>query len=121
MKAIQLKRNIIDIPFQDDEGKTVLTLQFDRSDEHVKEFHELFSDLEGRVSKLEKNGNDWDESEKVIKEIADAMLGEGSYEKMYKLNPSVVIITQYLYMIALAIKEELESEDLKAVESKYLK
>jgi hypothetical protein len=49
------------------------------------------------------------------------MLGEGSYEKMYKLNPSVVIITQYLYMIALGIKEELESEDLKAVESKYLK
>lgn len=120
MKAIQLKKTVIDIPFEKD-GETVLTLHFDRSDAHVKQFYSLLDNLEKKVVSLEEKENlEWQDTEATIKEITDAMLGEGSFEEIYQLNPSLSIVTQYLYMIAIGIKEELEEEDLKAVESKYL-
>lgn len=122
MKVIQLKKNVIDVPFQNEDGNIVLTLQFDRSDAHVKEFYALFEGLEKKIKRLEKNQEEpsWDEAEVTIKEMSDGMLGQGSYDKMYELNPSVAIVAGYLYIIAIGIKEELEAEDLKAVEDKYL-
>ena len=120
MKTIQLDRTVIDIPFEQN-GEVVLTLHFDRSDENVKKFNKLQKELNTKMNQLEKRKDlPIEEANKVIKEIADGILGEGAFDAMYKLNPSTMIVAKYLYLIAIGIKEELEAEDFKAVEDKYL-
>lgn len=120
LKTIQLDKTVIDIPFEQD-GEVVLTLHFDRSDENVKKFNKLQKELNTKMNQLEKRKDlPIEEANKVIKDIADGILGEGAFDAMYKLNPSTMIVAKYLYLIAIGIKEELEAEDLKAVEDKYL-
>lgn len=120
MKAIQLDRTVIDIPFEQD-GEVVLMLHFDRSDENVKKFYELQEELQTKIDGLEKQKDaPLAEANKIIKKIADGILGDGAFDAMYKLNPSTMIVAKYLYLIAIGIKEELEAEDFKAVEDKYL-
>ena len=120
LKTIQLDKTVIDIPFEKD-GKVVLTLHFDRSDENVKKFYKLQEELQTKIDGLEKQKDaPLDEANKIIKQIADGILGDGAFDSMYKLNPSTMIVAKYLYLIAIGIKEELEAEDFKAVEDKYL-
>ncbi|HJF87146.1 MAG TPA: hypothetical protein K8V88_06885 [Companilactobacillus farciminis] len=125
MNVIKLRKNVIEIPFQDENGKEILKLQFDKSDEHVNQFQKDFNSFTKRFGGLENTTVDEDmepeEVKEIVKEFTDSMLGEGSFDAMYKLNPSTMIVTQYVYQIAIGIKEELEEEDLKAVEDKYLK
>ena len=118
MKAIQLKKTVLDIPFEEN-GKTVLTLHFDRSDDNRKRFYGLFKEMQGVIDNLSDDAS-VDEQISIVKRLADGILGDGAFDKMYNLNQSVLIVAQYLFQIAIGIKEELEAEDLKAVEDKYL-
>lgn len=122
MKAIQLRRNTLDIPFLDESGEAVLTLHFDRSDENIEKFRETFPKLEKKIAEAEKNDKEpsFEETRDFLKETTDSFLGDGSFDALYQLNPSLNIVSLYLYQIAIGIKEELEAEDLKAVEKKYL-
>lgn len=122
MKAIQLVTNTIEIPFEKD-GEVLFTLYFDRTDENKKRVQKSFKELEGKLNEFEKKGEDdtaLDEGISFVKGVANNLLGEGSFEKMYEVNPSFEIVAKYLYLIMIGIKEEFEEEDLKAVESKYL-
>lgn len=126
MKVIKLRKNLIDIPFENENGETILLLHFDRTDDNVKRLYESFETLQKKLAAfeaIEKEGKDpdFDEQKKFVKETCDSILGAGAFDKIYKLNPSVIIVASYLYQIAIGIKEELEEEDLKTVESKYLK
>lgn len=117
MKAIQLRKNLIEIPFQNDKGEVELTLYFDKSDENIKRLHKSINELNDLKDIKE---DDFDEAKKVIKKITDSIFGNGSFDKLYELNPSIQIIGVYLYQIAIGIKEEFEEEDLKDIERKYL-
>lgn len=122
MKAIQLVTNTIEIPFEKD-GEVLFTLYFDRTDENKKRLRKAFKKLEGKTEVFEKKGEEdtaLDEGISFVKDVANKLLGEGSFEKMYEINPSFEIVAKYLYLIMIGIKEEFEVEDLKAVESKYL-
>ena len=123
MKAIQLVTNTIDIPFEDEKGKILFTLHFDRTDENKKRLMKSFEDLDEKMKELTAKNEDGvtiDEGVAFLKDTADKLLGEGSFDKMYEVNPSFEIVAKYLYLIMIGIKEEFEEEDLKAVESKYL-
>lgn len=122
MRAIQLVTNTIEIPFEKD-GEVLFTLYFDRTDENKKRLQKSFKELEEKMNELEKKGEDdvtIDEGVAFLKDTADKLLGVGSFDKMYEVNPSFEIVAKYLYLIMIGIKEEFEEEDLKAVESKYL-
>lgn len=123
MRAIKLVTNTIDIPFEDEKGKVLFTLHFDRTDENKKRLMKSFEDLDEKMKELTAKKEDeitLDEGVAFLKETTDELLGEGSFEKMYEVNPSFDIVAKYLYLIMIGIKEEFEEEDLKAVESKYL-
>lgn len=122
MKAIQLVTNTIEIPFEKD-GEVLFTLYFDRTDENKKRLQKAFKKLEGKMEVFEKKVEEdtaLDEGISFVKDVANKLLGEGSFDKMYEVNPSFEIVAKYLYLIMIGIKEEFEEEDLKAVESKYL-
>lgn len=126
MKPILLKSNKIEIPFQDDNGNVVLTLWFDKGDEPLKRIEKEFD----KIKKTEETmkGEEFEtidaaleKGKESIKQAADSLFGAGSFEKLYELNPSIYVVADYVYQIAIGIKEELESETLNDVEQKYLK
>lgn len=121
MKAIKLVTTKIEIPFLDKDGKEALKLHFDRSDENVERLYTNFESLKERA---EEHQNSNEESlasmREFLKDTTDSMLGEGSFDLIYDLTPSLNIIAVYLYQIAIGIKEELESEQIEALEEKYL-
>ena len=117
MAVIKLRSNTIDIPVEDSNGKELMVLKFDRSDAKKKDFEKTFDKVMKIVEKAENITNA--QIEKVIKESMNVLFGEGTYEQFYTYNPSVDIVALYLYEAAIIIKEQLEQEDLKAIESKY--
>lgn len=123
MRAIKLVKNTIDIPFVDENDKVIYTLSFDRTDENTKKLRKAMKELRGKIEEFDDMEETEENEEKAVlflKETADSLLGEGSFDKMYKVNPFVYAVARYLYQAMIIIKEETEEEDLKAVESKYL-
>lgn len=121
MKPIQLRSNFIEVDFKDADGTVAFTIRFDRKDENIerllnfeKEFEELNKDFNEETATLE-------EKKTYVKTVVDSFLEPGSFEKLYTSNPSLEIVMVYLFQIIIGIKEELEAEDLKALENKYLK
>lgn len=121
MKPIQLRSNFIDADFKDSDGNIAFTIRFDRKDENIerlmnfeKEFEKLNENFKEETATLE-------EKKEYVKTIVDSFLEEGSFDKLYNSNPSLEIVMVYLFQIVIGIKEELEAEDLKDLENKYLK
>ena len=60
----------------------------------------------------------------VLTEGFDFMLGEGTFEKLYKQTPSVIKLTNVFKQLSDSLKEELESagieESQKELGQKYL-
>lgn len=120
MKNIKLRSNIINIPFEDEDGNVKLTLHFDKSDENAKRLYAAFDQLEdfGPDSDIDSDGIE--EAKSSLKKSMDAIFGDGSFDKLYALNPSTVTVGIYFYQIAIGIKEEMELDDIKMIEDKYL-
>ena len=120
MKPIQLRSNFIEVDFKDADGNVAFTIRFDRKDKNIerllnfeKEFEELNKGFNEETATLE-------EKKTYVKTVVDSFLEPGSFEKLYTSNPSLEIVMVYLFQIIIGIKEELEAEDLKALENKYL-
>ena len=100
MKAIKLVTTKIEIPFLDKDGKEALKLHFDRSGENVERLYTNFESLKERA---EEHQNSNEESlasmREFLKDTTDSMLGEGSFDLIYDLTPSLNIIAVYLYQI----------------------
>lgn len=122
MKPIQLKKTVIDIPFMDEKGKEALVLHFDQSDENIKRLYDSFDEIQSISKKLqEEESEDFEEIKCFLKKAIDSIFGESSFDKLYAISPSVQIVAVYFAQMAIGIKEELEQEDIKSIEKKYLK
>lgn len=122
MKPIQLRKNTIDIPFINVDGTEAFTLHFEKTDANIKRIENTEKELKVLAKEIEGKGeSDLEDVKKFLKKTIDSILGDGSFQQLYNVNPFVATITTYFYQLAIGIKEELEQEDLQAVESKYLK
>lgn len=122
MKPIQLQKTTIDIPFVDADGKTQLIIEFDRSDDNIKRLYDSFDELEKAKNDLAVTENEdiFEDTRAYVKKTMDPIFGEGTFDKVYALSPSVLIVVVYFYQMAMALKEELEMDDFKNFEDKYL-
>src|SRR5690625_3042422 len=75
------------------------------SDENIKKLFNSEHDIMKMIDEVDKN--DFDAQKEAIKEIIDALLGDGSFDKLYKLSPSVFIVVEYFMQIAQGLKEEV--------------
>ena len=80
-------------------------LEFDMSDENIKKLFNSEHDIMKMIDEVDKN--DFDAQKKAIKEIIDALLGDGSFDKLYDLSPSIFIVVEYFMQIAQGLKEEI--------------
>lgn len=96
---IQTKTHVIPIEVGD------IKLSFDMSDEKLDKLFDSEHEIMNTLSKVDKN--DFEAQKKAIKKIIDEMLGEGSFDKLYDLTPSVFIVVEYFMQIAQGLKEEI--------------
>lgn len=122
MKPIQIEKATIPIPFMDENGKIQLVIEFDRTDENIKRLYGSFEDLEKTKNELSvtEDGDVIDDAKHFIKDLMEPIFGEGTFEKVYALCPSVVAAVVHFYKMSLGLKEELEISDFKNFEEKYL-
>ena len=96
---IQTKTHVIPIEIGD------VKLEFDMSDENIKKLFNSEHDIMKMIDEVDKN--DFDAQKEAVKSIVDKLLGDGSFDKLYELSPSVFIIVDYFLQIAQGLKEEI--------------
>ncbi|MFW7409165.1 hypothetical protein ACODG4_04300 [Vagococcus fluvialis] len=122
MKPIQLKRTVIDVPFVDNDGNQLLLLHFNQEQENMENLEKVLSDLGTQVEKMkDQEETSMSEYGQVIKSAFDSILGDGAYDQVYEISPNISFIANYLYQLAIGIKEEIEQEEVDIVKKKYLK
>ena len=105
-----------------------LKFEFDVSDESVKQFREKGLVILREFENLEVDENDeeksLDNAKDVVKRGYEFILGEGSFEKVYELSPSILILMKYYEQIVTGIREELKkmglNPDVQEKARKYL-
>ena len=96
---IQTKTHVIPIEVGD------VKLAFDMSDENLKKLYDADLDIRRKINEVDEN--DFEAQKKAISEIVDAMLGDGSFDKLYELSPSIFIVVEYFIQISQGLKEEV--------------
>lgn len=104
-----------------------LSFAFDVTDESIREFRKSAVRVKKELENIEVAKND----DKALEQIKDVLrraytltLGEGAFEKVYGLSPSVVVCMKYLAQISEGIERELAnmgySNSQKEKAHKYL-
>ena len=117
MKVINLTKPQIEIPFEDN-GKPLFSLFVDRSDETLLKIGKVQKKLEDRSNELiddamKSVGSDEELIERakdVQREAYDTLLGEGSFDKVYKVVGAIEQMSAVLLTICEGIKNEIQSE-----------
>nr|WP_315528425.1 hypothetical protein [Carnobacterium maltaromaticum] len=122
---IQTKNTVIPIEIGE------LEFSFDATDENVKKFRKSYLSMKNEFIELqEKLKKDEDEeladaeSKGIIKRAFDSNLGEGAFEKIFNITPSLYALTGYYIELTNCLFEELAEltqVKKKAKTAKYLK
>ena len=120
MKPIQLRKNILDIVFNDDKGNEAFVLHFDRTDKNIERLKKFDDEFKKIAENFDENKATFEETKQFMRTITDGMIEDGAFDRIYSVTPSLQLVMVYLVQIVAGIKEEVEAEDIKAVEAKYL-
>ncbi len=105
--AIRIEEQKPEIPVELGE----LKFTFKVTDEAVLNFRKESLRLKEELEKIQEAEEDEMNVEKVrelLRQGFDAFLGEGAFEKIYEMSPSVMIVSRYFAQLVLGISEEIE-------------
>lgn len=88
-----------------------LKFSFKVTDESILEFRKNGLQIQKELETLqidEGNEDDIEVVKDILKRGFDLMLGEGAFEKIYELTPSVVLLMDYFAQLSSGIADELE-------------
>lgn len=92
-----------------------LEFEFDTSDESIKNFDKSATEVMKELDKIKVDQED-ETSVEAVKDVLkrgfDLFLGDGAFDKIYEVSPSVVIVMQYFEQVAEGITEELNKMNL---------
>lgn len=101
-----------------------LKFSFDTSDESIKEFYAQANEVRKGLENItiDDEENAIEQVKEVLKQGFDVMLGEGAFEQIYALSPSITICTDYFVQLSEVIKRELTKMGVsQPQEEKYSK
>lgn len=90
-----------------------LEFAFDVTDESVIAFRENGRRIQEELGKLQIDEDDdetLDQVKDILKRGYDLILGDGAFEKVYELSPSVIVCMNYLEQIVIGIEQELNKK-----------
>lgn len=102
---IQTKQTFIPIEIGDE-----LTLKFDLSDEAMLNLEKKVTDVQRSFAEVDENDSDEEAIEKVkniIRSAFDEIFGEGTFDKVYAISPSTLIVAEYFMQIAQGLQKEM--------------
>lgn len=102
---IKTKQTFIPIEIGDE-----LTLKFDLSDEAMLNLKKKVTDVQKSFAEVDENDSDEEAIEKVkniIRAAFDEIFGEGTFDKVYAISPSTLIVAEYFMQIAQGLQEEM--------------
>lgn len=102
---IQTEKPVIPIEIGD------VHLEFEITDENIKRFYDTQDQMQKELQKIQ--GDDFESAKKVLQKSLDYFLGDGSFDKIYEVSPSIIVITKYFW----AIVEGLEGEIINKAEA----
>lgn len=105
--AIRIEEQKPEIPVEIGE----LKFTFKVTDEAVLNFRKESLRLKEELEKIQEAEEDETNVEKVrelLRQGFDTFLGEGAFEKIYEMSPSVVVVSRYFAQLVLGISEEIE-------------
>lgn len=99
-----------------------LKFAFEITDEAIENYHKNVAKITDSLTKVKDD--DVEGAKDILRKAYELFLGEGSFDAVYEITPSVVICMQYLYQIAEGIDKELKARgiipDQNDLISKYL-
>ncbi len=122
--AIKIEEKKPEIPVEIGE----LRFAFQVTDESILEFRKNGLQIQKELEQLEID-EDNEENIEMVKDILkrgfDLILGDGAFEKIYEMTPSVVFLMDYFVQLSNGIADELEKlgahDALKKRAEKYLR
>lgn len=105
--AIRIEEQKPEIPVEIGE----LKFTFKVTDEAVLNFRKESLRLKEELEKIQAAEEDETNVEKVrelLRQGFDAFLGEGAFEKIYEMSPSVMVVSRYFTQLVLGISDEIE-------------
>lgn len=122
--AIRIEEQKPEIPVEIGE----LKFSFKVTDEAVLEFRKNALEVAKKLNSIElKEGEEeaLKATQDALRHGFDAILGEGAYNKLYEMTPSVVLLMRYFEQLAAGLSDELKALGLSnAIDKrakKYLK
>lgn len=120
MAQIKLKKNYINLDLVDENNNVVEVIKFNKTDENIDKFWNKYKDVSPiEADEIEKQGLEG--AKNYLKEIMDDLFEEGTFDRLYKINPSILILSAYFVEFTIAIRNELEEESRADITAKYLK
>lgn len=110
---IQVEKPVIPIEL----GK--LKFEFDITDENIERFKEGADKVQKEFESIV--GDDLDASKAALKKGFDYILGEGTFDKIYDMSPSVVIVMNYFKAVTEGIGNELDKRTGNTAQQKAQK
>lgn len=105
---ITIQKNTIPINFKDEDGKILVALEFDKSDESIDNIYKQDEVIKKMYEKINKDKAELDSTKELVEKCFDSILGEGAFKKIYKHNPSCMIILQYYITAIIHIRQQLD-------------
>lgn len=82
-----------------------LTLEFDMTDENIDRLIKGQQETQKELKDIKTD--DVDSMKEVMKKAIDFILGDGAFEKIYNISPSVIIVADYYWSIIEGLQEEI--------------
>lgn len=122
--AIRIEEQKPEIPVEIGE----LKFSFKVTDEAVLGFRKNALEVAEKLNSIELKGGEEEAlkaAQDALRHGFDAILGEGAYNKIYEMTPSVVLLMRYFEQLAAGLSDELKalglSNALDKRAKKYLK
>lgn len=118
MAVIRIKKNFIPIPFENENGEIEFELKFSMTDESIERLYSQAEEIDELVNKIEdaSEQDDKESAKEVLQKAIDAILGNGSYDKLYSHSQSLIITVEYYAEIIYLLVDELKKSKMKDLE-----
>jgi len=116
--AIKIEKKQTEIPIEIGD----LKFTFDVTDESIKKFRENVIQIQKELDSINDEEEDMENAKAILGKGFDVILGDGAFEKVYQMTPSIPYLLNYFVQLVDGLTEELN--DIGAFQeraNKYLR